>query len=197
MLHRLTVSFCAACLLLATAVAPAEDKPAPAAAKPIYDFTVKDIDGKEVSLSKYKGDVVMIVNVASECGYTDKTYSGLQALFDKYKDKGFKVVAFPANDFGGQEPGSDSQIKTFCTESKKVTFDLMSKVAAKGPDQAPIYKYLTTHPNKDVAGDLKWNFEKYVVGRDGQVIARFGTKTLPEDPKVIEAVEKALAAPRP
>lgn len=197
MFRCITIVCCVSSLLLAPGMTQAEDPPAPAAAKPIYDFTVKDIDGKEVSLAKYKGDVVMIVNVASECGYTDKTYSGLQALFDKYKDKGFKVVAFPANDFGGQEPGSDSQIKSFCTESKKVTFDLMSKVAAKGPQQAPIYKYLTTHPNKDVAGDLKWNFEKYLVGRDGQVIARFGTKTLPEDPKVIEAVEKALAAPKP
>lgn len=197
MFRCITIVCYVSSLLLTPGMALAEDQPAPTAAKPIYDFAVKDIDGKEVSLSKYKGDVLLIVNVASECGYTDKTYSGLQSLYDKYKDKGFKVVAFPANDFGGQEPGSDSQIKSFCTESKKVTFDLMSKVAAKGPDQAPIYKYLTTHPNKEIAGDLKWNFEKYLVGRDGQVIARFGTKTLPEDPKVIEAVEKALAAPKP
>jgi len=195
MFPRMAMKLGVATLCMA-GLAPAQDKPA-GGAKPIYEFTVKDTDGKDVSLSRYKGDVVMIVNVASQCGYTDKTYSGLQALYDKYKDKGFKVVAFPANDFGGQEPGSDSEIKSFCQNDKKATFDLMAKVAAKGPQQAPIYKYLTTHPNKDIAGDLKWNFEKYLVGRDGQVIARFGTKTMPEDPKVVEAVEKALAAPKP
>lgn len=196
MIRRLASIMGVAGLLFTSEIALAEDKPV-AAAKPIYDFTVKDIDGKDVSLSKYKGDVVLIVNVASQCGYTDKTYAGLQSLFDQYKDKGLKVAAFPANDFGGQEPGTNAEIKSFCTGEKKATFDLFAKVAAKGPEQAPLFKYLTTHPNKDVAGDLKWNFEKYLVGRDGQVIARFGTKTLPEDPKVTEAVEKALAAPKP
>lgn len=196
MFRRFTHVFSAA-LALTTSAAQGDDKPAPTVTRPIYEFTVKDIDGKEVSLSKYKGDVVMIVNVASQCGYTDKTYAGLQALYDKYRDKGLRIVAFPCNDFGGQEPGTESEIKSFCTSEKKATFDLMAKVASKGPQQAPIYKYLTTHPDARIAGDLKWNFEKYLVGRDGQVIARFGTRTLPEDAAVVEAIEKALAAPKP
>jgi len=117
-------------------------------------------------------------------------------MFEKYRDKGFKVLAFPANNFGNQEPGSNSEIKTFCT-GKKVTFDLFAKVSVKGKDQCPLYRYLTTHPDKAIAGDVQWNFQKYLVGRDGTVLAKWGPKTMPDDKTVVEAVEKALAAERP
>jgi glutathione peroxidase len=117
-------------------------------------------------------------------------------MFEKYKDKGFKVLAFPANNFGNQEPGSNSEIKTFCT-GKKVTFDLFAKVSVKGEDQCPLYRYLTKHPDKAIAGDLPWNFTKYLIGRDGAVLAKWGPKTLPDDKTIVEAVEKALAAERP
>ena len=117
-------------------------------------------------------------------------------MFEKYKDKGLKVLAFPANNFGNQEPGSNSEIKAFCT-GKKVTFDMFAKVSVKGEDQAPLYRYLTKHPDKAIAGDVQWNFQKYLVGRDGTVLAKWSPKTMPDDKAVVEAVEKALAAERP
>ena len=165
-------------------------------AKSVHEFTVKDIAGKDVLLAKYKGDVVMIVNVASQCGYTDKSYAGLESIYKKYKDKGLKILAFPANNFGKQEPGTNSEIKSFC-DGKGVTFELFEKISVKGDDKAPLYQYLTNHPNKEVAGEVPWNFTKYLVGRDGTVIAKWGPKTLPEDPSIVEALEKALAAERP
>ncbi len=164
--------------------------------KSVYEFKVKDIDGKDVSLAKYKGDVVMIVNVASQCGLTEKSYAGLESIYEKYKGKGFKVLAFPANNFGSQEPGSNAEIKSFCS-GKKVTFDLFSKVSVKGDDQTPLYQYLTRHPDKAIAGDVQWNFQKYLVGRDGTVIAKFSPKTMPDDKSVVESVEKALAVEKP
>lgn len=167
-----------------------------AGVKSVYECTMKDIDGKDVALSKYKGDVLMIVNVASKCGYTDSGYTGLEALNKKYKDKGLKIIGIPANNFGSQEPGSESEIKTFCS-GKGVTFDLFSKVSVKGGDQCPLYKYLTTHSNKEIAGDVPWNFTKYLVGRDGTVLAKWGPKTAPEDKAVTEAIEKALGAAKP
>jgi len=165
-------------------------------AKSIYDFTVKDIDGKDVKLSKFAGDVCLLVNVASQCGYTDVSYSGMEALNKKYKDKGFKVLAFPANDFGAQEPGSNEEIKAFCSK-KGATFDVFGKVSVKGADQCPLYQYLTKHPDSAIAGDVPWNFQKYLIGRDGKVIAKFGPKTPPEDKTIVEQVEKALAAEKP
>jgi len=161
-------------------------------AKSVYDFKVKDIDGKEIDLAKYKGEVLLIVNVASKCGLTEKSYAGLEAIYKKYKDQGLKILAFPANNFGGQEPGSNSEIKEFCA-NKNVSFDLFDKISVKGGDQAPLYTYLTTHPDKAVAGDVQWNFQKYLVGRDGTVIAKFGPKTYPDDKQVTDAIEKALA----
>lgn len=166
------------------------------AIKSVYECTMKDIDGKDVSLAKYKGEVLMIVNVASKCGYTESGYTGLEALNKKYKDKGLRIIGVPANNFGGQEPGSESEIKTFCS-GKGVTFDMLSKVSVKGADQCPLYKYLTTHPNKEIAGDVPWNFTKYLVGRDGTVLAKWGPKTAPEDKTVVEVIEKALAAETP
>lgn len=165
-------------------------------AKSIYDFTVKDIDGKDVRLDRYRGDVLLIVNTASRCGYTDKTYSGLESLYGKYRDKGLKILTFPANNFGGQEPLDNPGIKDFCA-GKNVTFDVFAKISVAGDDQAPLFRYLTEHPDEKIAGKLEWNFQKYIVGRDGTVLAKFNAKTLPEDPKVIDVLEKALAAKKP
>ncbi len=161
--------------------------------KSVYDFTVKDIDGKDVPLAKYKGDVLMIVNVASKCGLTKNHYEKLEPLYQKYKNKGFKILAFPANNFGQQEPGSDSQIKEFCTGTYQTTFDLFSKVSVEGDDQSPLYQYLTTHTDSNIAGEVKWNFQKYLVGRKGEVIAKFSPKTDPDAPEVTAKIETALA----
>lgn len=161
------------------------------------DFTVQDINGKDVDLSKYDGKVVMIVNTASKCGLTPQ-YEALEALYGKYKDKGFVILGFPANNFMKQEPGTNEEIKFFCTSKYNVTFDMFSKISVKGDDQAPLYKYLTSEEtNKEFAGDISWNFEKFLVGRDGKVINRFSPKTTPDDPKVVEAIESALEAPAP
>lgn len=163
----------------------------------VHGFTVKDIDGKDVSLSKYRGEVLMIVNVASRCGYTAKSYAQMESLYQKYKEKGLRVLAFPANNFGSQEPGTNEEIKQFCANDVKVTFDLFAKISVMGEDQAPLYKFLTEHPDPTIAGPVQWNFQKYLVGRDGAVLAMYGTRTLPEDEKVVADIEKALAAPKP
>lgn len=188
---KLTVLVTAA-YFSAMALGGDESKSVKPAAKSVHEFTVKDIDGKEVKLSKYKGDVLLIVNVASQCGLTEKSYAGMEAIFKKYKDKGLKVLAFPANNFGGQEPGTNAEIKEFCA-GKNVTFDLFDKISVKGEGQAPLYAFLTNHPDKNIAGDVQWNFQKYLVGRDGTVVAKFGPKTYPEEKPVVDAIEKALA----
>jgi glutathione peroxidase len=168
-----------------------------ASVKSLYDFTVKDIDGKEVKLSDYKGKVLLIVNVASECGLTKPTYPQLESLYRKYKDKGLSILAFPANNFGKQEPGSNDQIKAFCTEQMKVTFDLFAKISVMGDDQAPLYQFLTNHEDEKVRGPVVWNFQKYLVGRDGRVWSKFSPRTMPEDSELIDALEKALAQDAP
>lgn len=181
----------------AVALGGDEAKSAKPQGKSVYEFTVKDIDGKEVNLEKYKGEVLLIVNVASECGLTEKSYAGLESIYKKYKDKGFKVLAFPANNFGGQEPGTNSEIKDFC-QKHNVSFDLFDKISVKGPDQAPLYAYLTKHPEKSIAGEVEWNFQKYLVGRDGTVIAKFSPKKYPDEKEITDAIEKALAdKPKP
>ncbi|MCH8275782.1 MAG: glutathione peroxidase [Armatimonadetes bacterium] len=160
-------------------------------AKPatIYDFTMKDIDSAEVPLSRFKGKVILVVNVASKCGLTPQ-YAGLQKLFDQYKGKGFVVLGFPANQFGGQEPGTNSEIKQFCTENYGVTFNMFSKIVVKGEGIHPLYKWLlNSTENKD---DIEWNFAKFLIGPDGKVIARFHPRVTPEDPKITRAVEQAL-----
>ena len=173
---------------------PGQRAEAGEASKSPLDFVVKDIDGKEYDLAQHKGKVVMIVNVASKCGFT-KQYAGLEKLYDTYKDRDFVIVAFPANNFRGQEPGTDAQIKEFCTSTYGVSFPLMSKVSVLGEDKHPLYKHLTEEPTAgEFKGDIGWNFTKFVVDRDGQVFARFASKSAPQDPRVIEAVEKALAA---
>ena len=157
-------------------------------------FKLKDIDGKDLDLSQYKGKPVLLVNVASKCGLT-KQYTALQALYEKYKDQGLVVVGIPANNFNGQEPGTEAEIKAFCTGKYNVTFPMTSKISVKGEDQHPLYTFLTSKDtNGDFAGDIEWNFAKFLVDRNGNVMARFASKTTPDDPKVTGAVEKALAA---
>jgi glutathione peroxidase len=158
----------------------------------IYDFSLKDIDHKEVSLGQYRGKVVMIVNVASRCGFTPQ-YEGLQKLYLKYKDQGFVILGFPANNFGFQEPGSDEEIKTFCSAKYNVTFPIFSKISVKGDDIHPLYKLLTgKETDPEFGGDIKWNFNKFLVDKSGKIIARFEPAVKPESDQVIQAVEKAL-----
>ncbi len=162
-------------------------------AQSVLDFKVKDIDGKDVDLAKYKGDVLLIVNTASQCGYTPQ-YKGLEKVYGTYKDKGLKVLAFPANEFGAQEPGSDAEIKTFCESKYNVTFPVFSKIVVKGEGSHPLYQYLTgKETNPKFAGDIPWNFSKFLVNRKGEVIARFAPGDKPEDAKITGAIEKALA----
>jgi glutathione peroxidase len=149
---------------------------------------LKTIEGKDASLKDYAGKVVLIVNVASECGYTGQ-YAGLQALHERYAAKGFTVLGFPCNDFGGQEPGSEAEIKTFCSSRYKVTFPMFSKVKITGSDKHPLFAALTS------GTDVQWNFEKFLIGKDGKLIARFGSDAEPEDGEIEAAVIKAVAAP--
>jgi glutathione peroxidase len=145
----------------------------------IYDFNVKTIDGKEISMSQYKGKVLLIVNVASKCGFTNQ-YEGLEKLFAKYKDKDFMVLGFPSNQFGGQEPGTNEEIKQFCSLTYEVKFDMFSKVDVNGENQAPIYKFLKEQ-KAGILGteDIKWNFTKFLVDKNGKVIDRYGSATSP------------------
>jgi glutathione peroxidase len=154
----------------------------------IQEFTINSIDGTSVQLSTYKGKIALVVNVASQCGYTPQ-YEGLEALYKKYKDKGFVILGFPANNFGGQEPGSNAEIKTFCTRKFSVDFPMFSKISVKGSDQAPLYHYLT----KTGGGEIQWNFTKFLVDRDGKVIQRFESAVEPGAPEMLKAVEAALA----
>jgi glutathione peroxidase len=170
--------------------APPQKSPSPAGT--VYAFTMKDIDGREVKLSKYRGKVLLIVNVASRCGNTPQ-YAGLQNIYEKYRKQGLVVLGFPANDFGAQEPGTEAEIKQFCTANYKVTFPMFSKITVKGEGQAPLYRFLTSkETNPEFGGEIEWNFAKFLIGRDGKPVGRFSARTQPEDPKVIEAIEKAL-----
>ena len=170
----------------------AKEEPAAAPAS-VLDFTVKDIDGKEVKLAdKYKGKVLVIVNTASKCGYT-KQYDDLEAIYKKYHGQGLEVLAFPSNDFGQQEPGTNEEIKQFCSSKHSVTFPLFSKIPVKGDQKEPLYAYLTdSTKNPATGGDIGWNFTKFLVGRDGKIIARYESKVKPTDTEMTEAVEKAL-----
>ncbi len=159
--------------------------------KSIYDFTLNSIDGQPTPLAAYKGHVVMLVNVASRCGFTPQ-YTALESIYEKYKDRGFVIVGIPANNFGSQEPGSNQEIKTFCSSKYSVTFPMMAKVSVKGEDKTPLYQYLTTTPK--TGGEIQWNFTKFLVGPDGQIVARFEPKVTPDSPEVTAAIEKALAS---
>ncbi|MDE2221776.1 MAG: glutathione peroxidase [Candidatus Omnitrophica bacterium] len=156
----------------------------------IYDFKVKTIDGRDENLGDYKGKVLLIVNTASRCGFTPQ-YAGLEKLYERYKDRGFVVLAFPSNDFLGQEPGDDAAIKQFCALKYKTTFPLFSKISVKGPHIAPLYRYLTTASGFN--GGITWNFNKFLVDRQGHVIGRFGSRTAPMDPGLEEDVLVALS----
>jgi glutathione peroxidase len=163
-------------------------------ANSVHEFTMKSIDGNESSLAAYRGKVMLIVNVASKCGYT-RQYSGLEALYQKYKGQGLVIVGVPANNFGGQEPGSDAEIQQFCSRTYGVSFPMLSKVSVKGDDQSPLYAFLTDkneHP--ETGGDVRWNFTKFLVDGNGKVIGRFESKVEPDSAELVQAVEKALAS---
>jgi glutathione peroxidase len=155
----------------------------------VLDFTMKDIDGKPKPLADYKGKVVMIVNVASKCGYTPQ-YAGLEQLYEKYKDRGFIILGFPANNFGSQEPGTESEIKTFCSTKYDVKFDMFSKISVKGDDMNSLYRYITNDPV--VKGDVKWNFQKYLVDRSGKLVAKYLSPVTPMDSTLTSKVEELL-----
>jgi glutathione peroxidase len=157
----------------------------------VYDFKVKDINGKEAALSQYSGKVALVVNTASECGFTSQ-YAGLQEVFEKYKAKGLVVLAFPSNDFGAQEPGTDQEIAKFCDLRFKVKFPLFSKIAVKGKDQAPIYQHLIAQSPVEKGKDVSWNFEKFLVNQKGEVVGRFKSKVEPTSQELISAIESQL-----
>ena len=158
------------------------------------DFKMKGIDGNEVDLSKYKGKVVLFVNVASQCGYT-KQYTGLQAIYEKYEKKGFVVVGVPANDFKAQEPGTNEEIAKFCSSKYNVTFPMLAKVSVKGKEQTPLYGFLTSkETNPKYAGEIGWNFEKFLVNKKGEVVGKFKSGIAPESDELIEAITAELDA---
>jgi glutathione peroxidase len=163
----------------------------PLTEKSIYDFTLKSIDGSEVKMDQYKGKTLMIVNVASQCGYTYQ-YDGMQKVYSKYKDQGFVMLGFPANNFGAQEPGSNEEIKTFCTRFK-VSFPMFAKISVKGADKHPFYRFLTEkETDPEFAGEIKWNFNKFLVDKTGKIVARFDSGDDPDGDRVVKAIEQAL-----
>ncbi len=157
---------------------------------PFYTFTMKTLDGKQKPLAEYKGKVVMVVNTASFCGYTPQ-YKDLEAIYKQYKDKGFVILGFPANDFGKQEPGSDKDIATFCERNYGVSFDMFSKISVKGDDIHPLYKYLTAET--DFKGEIGWNFTKFLVDKNGNVVAKYTSKIKPTEKEVTSKIEDLLA----
>ena len=158
----------------------------------VYDFTMNAIDGKPVPMNGFKGKVMLIVNVASRCGFTPQ-YTALEATYEKYKDRGFVITGFPANNFGGQEPGSNEEIATFCRSKYMVTFPMFSKISVKDDDKAPLYKFLTDKAsNPATGGEIQWNFTKFLVDRNGKVIQRFEPAVKPDSPEVLSAIENAL-----
>ncbi|MGH9833274.1 MAG: glutathione peroxidase [Blastocatellia bacterium] len=162
------------------------------AEKSVLDFTMKNIDGKDVKLSDYRGKALLLVNVASKCGYTPQ-YEGLQTVYAKYRDQGLVVLGFPANNFGGQEPGTNEEIKQFCLMKYNVAFPMFAKISVKGGDIHPLYQFLTSkETNPEFGGDITWNFNKFLVDRTGKLVARFETREKPEGEKVTQAIETAL-----
>ncbi|MEX0994175.1 MAG: glutathione peroxidase [Balneolaceae bacterium] len=157
----------------------------------IYDFKLKSIDGDEIEMSEYSGNVLLIVNTASECGFTPQ-YDGLQNVYDKYKEDDFYVLGFPANNFGGQEPGTDEEIAEFCSVNFNINFPMFSKVSVKGDDIHPLFEYLTTTENRDFSGEIGWNFEKFLVDKEGTLVRRFKSKVEPDSKELTEAIETAL-----
>jgi glutathione peroxidase len=188
MKHTSTIVF--AVLFIIQLNVSAQDKENKMETQPvIYSFTMKTIDGKDKNLSDYKGNVLMIVNVASKCGHTPQ-YKGLEKIYEKYKDRGFMILGFPANNFLWQEPGTNEEIKNFCSLNYGVTFDMFSKISVKGDDQHPLYRYLTEE--SPFPGAVKWNFQKYIVDRKGNVVEKFSPGTEPEEKEVIDEIEKLV-----
>ena len=171
---------------------PADSIPTAGGDSKLYSFTMKTIDGEERSLAAYRGKVLLIVNVASKCGYTPQ-YAGLEKLYEQYREKGFEILGFPANDFLRQEPGSDSEIQKFCSTTYGVTFQMFSKISVKGSEQHPLYHYLTEESPRP--GPVRWNFQKYLVNRKGEVVERFSPGTEPMEEEVVKNVEQLLAEP--
>lgn len=171
---------------------PTKDYPKTMKVGKALSFVLKDIDGANVNLARYQGKVTLMVNVATFCGLTPQ-YEALQKLYEKYKEKGLVVLGFPANEFGKQEPGTDEEIKKFCTGTYKVTFPMFSKIVVKGEEIHPLYKFLTEKKtNEKFAGDIEWNFAKFLVGRNGEVLGRFNSRTKPDAGEVVKAIEAAL-----
>jgi glutathione peroxidase len=189
------IALIASCIVLAVAAITSLGSGRPASepgTRSIYDFTMNDIDGKRVSLADFKGKVVLVVNVASRCGFTPQ-YEGLQKLYLKYQQQGFVILGFPANNFGFQEPGTNAEIKSFCSAKYNVTFPIFSKISVKGDDIDPLYKYLTDKgSNPQYGGDIKWNFNKFLIDRQGNIVARFEPPVKPDSDQMVQAVEKAL-----
>jgi glutathione peroxidase len=157
----------------------------------VYDFTLNDIDGKPVSLSQFRGKVLLLINTASFCGNTPQ-YTDLEKMYEQYREKGFEILAFPANNFGQQEPGTNAEIKTFCYTKYSLSFPLFSKISVKGDDKHPLYRYLTEQ--SPFPGEVEWNFQKYLVDRSGKVVARYPHRTKPLAPEIVQDVERVLAA---
>jgi glutathione peroxidase len=182
----------AALLAIASGVVNSEEKKGDQPVPPVLNFKMTRLDGKPGDLSNYQGKVVLMVNVASKCGLTPQ-YKQLEALHEKYAGKGLAVLGFPANEFGAQEPGSDEEIATFCKAKYDVKFDMFSKVVVKGEGQCPLYKYLTSkETDPKFSGDISWNFEKFLIGRNGEIVARFEPKVKPDADEVIKAIETEL-----
>ncbi|QDU79375.1 Hydroperoxy fatty acid reductase gpx1 [Polystyrenella longa] len=187
-MKKVSLALSLICGLMLTAVASVNA--ADQEESPIFEQKMTSLDGKEVDLSQYKGKVLLIVNVASQCGATPQ-YEPLQGLHEKYADKGLAVLGFPCNQFGKQEPGDESEIAQFCEKNYGVTFDMFSKIEVNGEEQAPLYEYLTTSAADE--GKVKWNFEKFLISKDGKVVERFRTKTQPDSEEVVTAIEAELA----
>lgn len=159
----------------------------------VYQYELTTIDGEEIPLNSYEGKVLLIVNTASECGYTPQ-YEGLQKLYEEYNDKGLVVIGFPANNFGGQEPGTNEEIKEFCKVNFGVNFPLSSKVSVKGGDINPLFSYLTSEDNADFTGEIEWNFEKFLIGQNGELLHRFRSTVEPRSNEIINAIDRALSS---
>lgn len=187
------ITLAVAAVLTSVVCLSAADKKETKPVAPALDFKMKRLDGKEANLGDYQGKVVLIVNTASKCGLTPQ-YKQLEALHEEYGAQGLAILGFPANEFGKQEPGTNSEISQFCAKNYGVKFDMFEKVVVKGEGICPLYQYLTSkETNPDHAGEISWNFEKFLIGRDGKVVARFAPRVKPNDDKVVAAIKAELA----